>query len=131
MWLTTKFSEICLLGHTFGQYAPEQPSLSLPPLGQMFGRWIHMWKLMQHLEICLSTDYLPATEAYFSYLQLRFKIGMFLYCHHKMKFNSVVKHLFQFFKKTECLLINYWFFIEERVTKGFINGWVCESSCRL
>ena len=58
---------------------------------------------MQHLEICLQTDYLPTTEALFSF-QLSFKIIVFLYCCHKIKYNCC-KFIFQFIK-TELFI---WF----------------------
>ena len=78
---------------------------------------------MQHLKICLPTD-LPTTEAYFfSYF---FKISCS--CTAARKWNpTAVEFLFLFFK-TELFI---WFFVEESVAKGFIDGCVCDSSCKL
>ena len=91
----------------------EQPSLYYyphPPIGQNFKRWIHEWKLMQHLENCLPTDRqpdLPTTEDYFSF-QLSSKIIVFLYCRYKMKYNCSRVSVFKtelsicFFGRGKC-----------------------------
>ena len=107
--LRNNFLKLCFLpDHAFG-HIQGQPSLAAP-LGQNADTRINGWKLIQHLEICLPID-LRTTEAYF-FISVSFKIIEFLCCR---------------YKKNELFI---WFCVEESVAKGFIDGCICDSSCR-
>ena len=66
---------------------------------------------------------LPTTEPFFFPFQVCFKIIVFLFCRLKRKDNRC--EFFYVFFKAE--FFNIWFFVQEKVVKGFIDDCVCDT----
>ena len=100
IWIEASFFRLTLV--TLLVTLQEQPSLT-SPLGQNFDRLYHAWKRMQHLEVCLPTD-LQTSNAHFSF-HLSFKMIVFMYCLHKMKYNCGQVSFFSVFENWIVYLV--------------------------